>query len=43
MDSGKKVKMSEGSGMGEWVNPVKGIKEGMHCIEHCVLFFVPFF
>ena len=27
----------EGTGLGGWVTLVMGIKEGMYCMEHCVL------
>ena len=30
---GNKLIVSEGSGVGGWVSPVMGIKEGMYCNE----------
>ena len=35
---GNKLRVLEGKGVGEWASPVKGIKEGMYCIEHWVLY-----
>ena len=34
---GKKLRASEGRGVGDWAGPVMGIKEDMYCMEHWVL------
>ena len=31
---GNILRVSEGMGVGRWVSPVMGIKEGMDCMEH---------
>ena len=33
-----KLRVSEGKGMDGWVGPVMGIKAGMYCMEHWVLY-----
>ena len=33
-----KLKVLEGRGVGGWASSVKGIKEGMYCTEHWVLY-----
>ena len=33
---GNKLRASKGRGLGGWVSPVMGIKEGMYCMEHWV-------
>ena len=38
MDSEKQTEGSRGKGGGGWVNLVMGIKEGMYCMEHWVLY-----
>ena len=38
MDSGKERKVVKGRAVGKWVRPVKGIKKGMYCMEHWVLY-----
>ena len=35
---GNKLRASEGTGVGEWDRPVVGIKEGMRCMVHWVLY-----
>ena len=35
--TGNKLRVSEGRRVERWVSPVKGIKEGMYCMEHWVL------
>ena len=35
---GSKLRASEGRGLGEWDRLVMGIKEGMCCDEHWVLY-----
>ena len=34
---GNKLRVLEGRGMAGWVSPVRGIKEGMYCMEQWVL------
>ena len=38
MDSGKQTEGFRGEGMGGWASLVMGIKEGMYCMEHWVLY-----
>ena len=33
-----KLRVLEGRAVGKWVRPVKGIKKGMYCMEHWVLY-----
>ena len=35
---GNKLRASEGRGVRDWDRPVMGIKEGMYCMEHWVLY-----
>ena len=35
---GNKLRVSEGRGVGEWDRLVMGIKEGMYCMVHWVLY-----
>ena len=35
---GNKLRVSEGRGVGDWDRLVMGIKEGMYCMEHWVLY-----
>ena len=38
MDSGKQTEGVRGEGVEGWVSPVMGIKKGMYCMEHWVLY-----
>ena len=38
MDSEKQTEGFRGEGVGGWVSPVMGIKEGTYCMEHWVLY-----
>ena len=38
MDYENKLRSSEGSGFGDWDSPVMGIREGMYCMVHWVLY-----
>ena len=35
---GNKLRASEGTGVGDSYRPMKGIKDGMYCMEHWVLY-----
>ena len=35
---GNKLRAPEERGLGDWERPVLGIKEGMYCMEHWVLY-----
>ena len=35
---GKKLRASEGRGVGDWDRLVMGVKEGMYCMVHWVLY-----
>ena len=38
MDSRKQTEGFRGEGVGDWASPGMGIKEGMYCMEHWVLY-----
>ena len=35
---GNKLRASEGRRVGDWARTVRGIKEGIYCMEHWVLY-----